>query len=257
MVKSALAALLAGAWAVPARAVDESIVVLPFRNETDRKDIDFWRAGFQELLIQTLAERGVAVARRDAVDGAWTEPESEHLDPQKESLRLRGRLPASVLVTGLFRIGTDSVELVVEAWHEARQSRISAVHQVSGEDALFDAADLQAAAIADGPLPISVKGKSGARPTPEAFRDFVAGADAFRSKQRAAMLRAMAAFERAISRSPEWALPYPYLLAAYIEVGDKPKALSLLPLARSREEALAAHERTWLQTLERNLAAEP
>jgi hypothetical protein len=165
-------------------------------------------------------------------------------------------LPATVLVTGLFRIGADSVELVVEAWHEARQSRISAVHQVSGEDALFDAAELQAAAIADGPLPISVKGKSGARPTPEAFHDFVVGADLFRANQKASALRAVAAFESAISKAPEWALPYPYLLAACLEVGDKTKALRLLPLARSREGALPAQERAWLQTLERQLAAE-
>ena len=151
VAKSTLATLLAAVGALPVRATEGSIVVLPFRNETKRADIEFWRAGFQELLIQTLADRGVAVARRDAVASAWTAPESDRLDPQKESARLRGRLPATVCVTGLFRIGADSVELVVEAWHEARQSRISAVHQVSGEDALFDAAELQAAAIADGP----------------------------------------------------------------------------------------------------------
>ena len=212
--RSGVIALLAALCSAPARAGDAGIVVLPFRNETKRKDIDFWRLGFQELLIQTLAERGVHVARRDAVASAWTEPEGA-VDPRQESVRLRTRLPASLVVTGLFRDGPESVELVVEAWNEARQSRLSAVHQVSGEDALFDAAELQAAAIADGPLPISVASQSAARPSPAAFHDFIAG-QGLRSKERSELPRAVAAFESAIARSPEWALPYPYLLAAYL-----------------------------------------
>ena len=254
--RSAAIALLAAACCAPARAEDAGVVVLPFRNETKRKDIDFWREGFQELLIQTLAERGVVVARRDAVASAWRAPDAGAVDPQKESVRLRTLLPASVVVTGLFRNGSESVELVVEAWNETRQSRVSAVHQVSAEDALFDAAELQAAAIADGPLPISVAGRGAARPSPEAFHDFVAGAG-LRSKERSERLRAVAAFESAIMRSPEWALPYPYLLAAYLEIEDKARARQLLPRARSHQMALPAHERTWLQNLERQLAALP
>lgn len=256
-LRRALLALVACASPIAATAADGLVVVLPFQNETKRKDIDFWRAGFQELLIQTLAARGVGVARRDAVAAAWTAPEAGGtLDPRQELARLRPRLAAAVVVTGVFRNGKETVELLVDTWNETRQSRISAVHQVLGEDALFDAAELQAAAAADGPLPLSVRGRGPAQPSPEAFHDFVLGSG-FRSQARADLPRAIEAFQDAIAKSPEWVLPYLHLLATYVEAGDTPNALRVLPIVRSRRVSLPAEERGWLERLERQLETSP
>ncbi|HUG97974.1 MAG TPA: tetratricopeptide repeat protein [Gammaproteobacteria bacterium] len=208
--------------------VPDSIAVLPFRTLGGDDDDALLGYGIAEEVLDRLARTGSlnVIARTSAF--AFGEAP---LDP----VAVAGQLGVEYLLTGVVQRDGEQLRVRARLLDEHGRQRWSRSFDFPPQG-LFELQDRIADAVAASLAP-QLEGlqETGHRPHPEAYRDYLLGRELLRLRDRSA---AIAAFERAIERDPQFARPYGGL--AMVHAIQSGQVMGRLDYARATESAQRA-----------------
>ncbi len=214
----ASATAFAEALAAQARARPTAVAVLPFLNLSADPENEYFADGITEDVIAHLSKiRALKVISRTSVM-----PFKKRLESLKE---IGAKLEASTLLEGSVRRAGDRVRIVAQLidaetdknlWAETYDRQLTDIFVIQTEVSLHIAAALKAE--------LSVDEQSRIRKEPtrdlQAYQLYLQGRHWLVQYTAASLQRAIAYFERAIAKDPEYALAYAGVAMAYTEMGE-------------------------------------
>jgi serine/threonine protein kinase/Tfp pilus assembly protein PilF len=208
----------AEALTAPARTRPPAVAVLPFLNLSADPENEYFADGITEDVIAHLSKiRALKVISRTSVM-----PFKKRLQSLKE---IAARLDATTVLDGSVRRIGDRVRIVAELidagtdqnlWAETYDRQLTDIFMIQTDVALHIAAALKAE--------LSVDEQSRIRKEPtrdlQAYQLYLQGRHWLVKFTGPAMQRAIAYFERAIARDPDYALAYASVAMAYAELAE-------------------------------------
>ena len=243
----AFADALTGAWrqsdgvttptAVPARASEQSVAVLPFTNQSGDPENEYFSDGITEEIINALTQLdGVRVAARTS---------SFALKDAGVDVKEAGsRLGVGTVLEGTVRQAGSrlriSAQLVnssdgYQIWSERYDREMDDVFAVQDEIANAIAEHLQVA-LGTGPVRTLVKPSTDDL---DAYQLYLKGRHLWNRRDQASLEEAVDYFQQAVDRDPTFALAYSGLADANLLLGS----YGMLPRDEAHEKAKVAAER--------------
>ncbi len=208
----------AEALSAPARVRPPAVAVLPFLNLSADPENEYFADGITEDVIAHLSKiRALNVISRTSVM-----PFKKRLESLKE---IAAKLDASTLLEGSVRRARDRVRIVAQLinaetdqtlWAETYDRELTDIFEIQTDVALQIAAALKAELSVDEQARIRKEQTSDLH----AYQLYLQGRHWLVKYTGASMQRAIAYFDRAIARDPEYALAYASVSMAYAEMGE-------------------------------------
>jgi len=204
--------------AAAARDVSASIAVLPFRNLSGDSENDYFADGITEDVIANLSKiRALKVISRTSVI---------HFKERQQSLKEIGAaLGATVVLDGSVRRARDRVRIVAQLldagtdehlWSETYDRRMEDIFTIQSEVAV------QIAAALETKLTVDERERVRRKPTEDlqAYHIFLQGRQWYGRYTSHGMLGAVAQFDRAIARDPDFALAHAMQAMLHAELAE-------------------------------------
>jgi serine/threonine protein kinase/Tfp pilus assembly protein PilF len=212
------ASAFAEALTTPARARPPAVAVLPFLNLSADPENEYFADGITEDVIAHLSKiRALKVISRTSVM-----PFKKRLQSLKE---IAAQLDATTLLEGSVRRAGDRVRIVAQLinaetdqnlWAETYDRQLTDIFEIQTDVALQIATALKAELSIDEQIRIRKEPTSDL----QAYQLYLQGRHWLVKYTGASMHRAIAYFQRAIARDPEYALAYASVAVTYAEMGE-------------------------------------
>lgn len=200
-------------WAAP-RVKVRSIAVLPFVNETNNPEFEYFSDGLTESLINSLSRTPeLSVKAR----GSVFRYKGQTIDPQKVGAELN----VEAVLSGRLQQRGDNITLNVEMVNTSRGDQVwgQKYERNSAELAALEsvvARDVALSLRGSQPADIEVRFKDNQTPNEQAYQHYLKGRFFWNKRTVPDIRKSIELFQAAIDRDPGYALAYSGLADAYV-----------------------------------------